>query len=75
MLSGGELARVILAFGIALNDMTNSPLLLLDETFASLDSDTITTAITGIKENIKNKSVLTIVHQPIEGLFDEVITL
>ena len=36
-LSGGEKARVILAFTLALSEMFNTPLLLLDESTANLD--------------------------------------
>lgn len=75
MLSGGELAKVTLAYSLAFNDMCNCPLLLLDESFASLDSDSTTNAITHIKSYSKNKLILIIVHQPINGIFDRIIEL
>jgi exonuclease SbcC len=75
MLSGGELARVVLAFSLSLNDMTNSPLILLDESFASLDTDTTNNIIQNIKQNIKNKLMIVIIHQPVFGLFDKTIEL
>ena len=39
MLSGGELSRVVLAYTLALSEMFNTPLLLLDECTSSLDQD------------------------------------
>lgn len=76
MLSGGELARVVLAYSLALNDMSHSPLLLLDESFSSLDADTTNLAITNIRNYIqKDKLVLCIVHQPLMGLFDHIVML
>jgi len=75
MLSGGELSRVILAFTLALGEMFNTPILLLDESTASLDQEATTLVFDSIKENFKGKMVLIIAHQIIQGVFDKVIKL
>ena len=75
MLSGGELSRVILAFTLALSEMFNVPLLMIDETTSSLDQELTTQVFSSIKENFKDKLVLLIAHQVVEGSFDKVITL
>ena len=75
MLSGGELSRVILAFTLALGEMFNTPILLLDESTASLDQEATTLVFDSIKENFKGKMVLIIAHQVIQGVFDKVIKL
>jgi len=72
-LSGGELARVVLAFTLALNEMFNSPLLLLDECTASLDQDLTTTVFDAIRENFKSKTVIVEAHQVVDGVFDKII--
>lgn len=75
MLSGGETSRVILAFTLALAEIHNSPLILLDESTASLDQDLTSSVITGLKENFSNKLVVLIAHQVVQGVFDKVIKL
>ena len=72
-LSGGELARVIIAFTVGLSEIFKSPLLILDETTASLDQELTTTVFDAIKDNFKNKLVLIVAHQVVEGIFDEII--
>ena len=74
-LSGGELARVILAFTLSLAEIFNSPLLLLDEICASLDEEMTTIVFTSIKEHFKDIPILAISHQCTEGIFDKVIKL
>lgn len=74
-LSGGELCRVVLAFTLALGEMFNTSLLLLDESTSSLDQDTTTVVFDAIKENFKDKTVLIIAHQVVEGVFDTIIKL
>jgi ABC-type lipoprotein export system ATPase subunit len=75
MLSGGELSRVVLAFTLALGEMFNTPMLLLDESTASLDQEATTVVFDSIKENFKGKMVLIIAHQVIQGVFDKIIKL
>jgi exonuclease SbcC len=74
-LSGGELSRVILAFTLALSEIFNSPILLLDESTASLDQDSTTIVFDAIKENFKNKFVLIVAHQVVLGIFDKIIKI
>jgi ABC-type transport system involved in cytochrome bd biosynthesis fused ATPase/permease subunit len=74
-LSGGELSRVILCFTLALGEMSNCPLLMLDESTASLDQDSTTIVFDTIKEHFKGKIVLVVAHQVTEGIFDKVIKL
>lgn len=75
MLSGGELSRVILAYTLALGEMFNTPLLMLDECTASLDQDLTGVVFEGIKENFNGKLVLIVAHQVITGTFDQKIQL
>lgn len=75
MLSGGELSRVNLAYTIALAEMFNIPLLLLDECTASLDEDLTNTVFETIRESFNGKITLIIAHQIIKGQFDKVINL
>jgi DNA repair exonuclease SbcCD ATPase subunit len=74
-LSGGELSRVVLAYTLALAEIFNSPLILLDECTASLDQDLATAVMEGIKKNFGNKLVVIIAHQIISGDFDKQISL
>jgi DNA repair exonuclease SbcCD ATPase subunit len=75
MLSGGELSRIVLAFTLALAEIFNIPIIMLDECTASLDQDLTSDVFEGIKENFKGKLVLVIAHQIIESYFDKVIKL
>lgn len=75
MLSGGELARVVLAFTLALSEIFNSPILLLDECTASLDQETTSIVMEGIRKNFSQKLVISIAHQVVSGDFDRQINL
>jgi ABC-type dipeptide/oligopeptide/nickel transport system ATPase subunit len=75
MLSGGELSRVILAYTLALGEIFNTPLLMLDESTASLDQHMTSCVFNGIKEHFNRKLVVIIAHQIVEGSFDRVINL
>lgn len=75
-LSGGEYARVNLAFTLSLALIFKTPLLLLDETLSSLDEDASDVVFASIKKHFKNIPVITILHQVTsEGEFDQVIKL
>lgn len=74
-LSGGELSRVVLAYTLALAEIFNSPLILLDECTASLDQDLATVVMDGIRKNFGNKLVIIIAHQIVSGDFDNQICL
>jgi DNA repair exonuclease SbcCD ATPase subunit len=75
MLSGGELSRVVLAYTLALSEMFNTPLLLLDECTSSLDQDLTNVVFDGIREHFAGKLVIIIAHQVIVGTFDKIINL
>jgi ABC-type transport system involved in cytochrome bd biosynthesis fused ATPase/permease subunit len=74
-LSGGELSRVILAFTLALADMFNVPLILLDEVTSSLDQDMNSIIIESVKTHFTNKLVLLISHQSLTGIYDKIINI
>ena len=75
MLSGGELARVVLGYTLALAEIFNTPLLLLDECTASLDQEMTGIVFDSIKEHFNGKVALIIAHQVVSGVFDKVINL
>lgn len=74
-LSGGELSRVILAFTLALNEISNSPLLLLDESTASLNQEATSIVFDAVQEHCKHKTCLIIGHQIVEGTFNQILKL
>ena len=73
-LSGGEGDRASLALTLALNRLSGCPILMLDESLASLDINMKDAAIRTIRENTNN-TVLIIMHDGIEGIFDESINI
>ena len=75
MLSGGEISRIILAYTLALGEIFNTQLLMLDESTSSLDQTMTSCVFNGIKEHFNGKLVLIIAHQIVEGSFDRVIKL
>jgi len=72
-LSGGEIDRCSLASICGLNTMLNSPLLILDESLSSLDSDKNNEIITFLKDLAQDKLVLICSHEAVEGTFDRII--
>lgn len=75
-LSGGEYARVNLAFTLSLAEIFKTPLLLLDETMSSLDEDVADIVFLSIKKHFKTIPVISILHQvQSEGDFDQVVKL
>lgn len=74
-LSGGELDRCNLASICGINTMLNSPILILDESLASLDADTNTEIINFLKELGQDKLILVCSHEAVRGIFDTVISL
>jgi ABC-type transport system involved in cytochrome bd biosynthesis fused ATPase/permease subunit len=75
MLSGGELARVVLAYTLSLAEIFNSPMILLDECTSSLDQEMTTIVMDGIRKSFSNKLVIIIAHQVITGYFDNQLFL
>jgi len=74
-ISGGEFDRVVLAFTLALSDMFNTPMLMLDECTAGLDEHTTAIVFETIREHMKNKPVFVIGHQIVQGIFDKIINI
>ena len=74
-LSRGESSRVILAFTLALSEMFNTPILLLDECTSNLNQELTITVFDSIKDNFKDKLVILVAHQVVKGVFDTVIEL
>ena len=72
-LSGGQFSRLVLAFQLALSDMYNSPILMLDESLQGCDIATQEICISSIKEISDRKLVLMIEHHTQDYFFDEVI--
>lgn len=71
-LSGGERDRVNLAYTLALNELMNSRILMLDETLSSLDLDTKSDVMTMIKSKFTN--VIVVSHGIDHSLFDKVVS-
>jgi DNA repair exonuclease SbcCD ATPase subunit len=74
-LSGGEYDRVVLAFALTFADITQSPLLLLDECVSSLDQENADLVFNCIKSQCRNKLVVLIAHQIVTGMFDKKMNL
>jgi DNA repair exonuclease SbcCD ATPase subunit len=73
-MSGGEGDRASLALTLALKRLSSCPLLMLDESLASLDLNMKEASIRTIRENL-NETVLIVMHDGIEGVFQNVIDL
>lgn len=76
-LSGGEHDRVHLCYTLALSEMLNNRILLLDECFGTLDEKNNTKVVEMLQEkNITRTSlILCVAHRAVEGAFDQIITL
>lgn len=75
MLSGGELARLVLAYTLALGEMFSVPLVMLDESTSSLDEETANDVFETINDSFKDKLVIVVAHQIVTGAFDKIINL
>lgn len=74
-LSGGQRDRVNLAFTLALSELVENRILLLDECISSLDAETSDIVVETLKEKYKGKLVLCVAHQVNTGVFDKVIKI
>lgn len=74
-MSGGELQRCEMAFILAVNDMIGGKLLIFDESFNELDSQTNSEVLTLVRDVCaeNNKLVLIVSHEAVRGIFDEEI--
>lgn len=75
-LSGGEKDRISLALTLALSTVNGSPFLFMDETMSSLDGQFREFCINTLKSKIgKNKTIICINHEDIEGNYDDILLL
>jgi len=72
-LSGGEQARVVIAYTLALGDIMGSPICMLDEVTANLDSEMTEIIFETVKSNTENKIVIAVAHQCVDGIFNNII--
>lgn len=70
-MSGGEGDRASLALTLALKRLSSCPILMLDESLASLDLNMKESALRTIRQNTTD-TVLIIMHDGIEGQYDHV---
>jgi exonuclease SbcC len=73
-LSGGEGDRVSLALVLALNQVSNSPIIMLDECVSSLDGALKEACIRAMK-SIENKTIICVDHEGVEGYYDKTIVI
>jgi len=73
-LSGGEFDRCTLASVCGINTMLKSPILILDESMSSLDSDNNTEILRFLGEFAQDKLIIVASHEAVIGIFDTVIT-
>jgi len=73
-LSGGERDRVNLAYTLALSELFDNRILMLDECISSLDYETSNKVIETLKEKYAGKLILCVAHQVETGVFDHVIS-
>jgi len=75
-LSGGEGDRVSLGLILALNRVSSSPFLMLDECLTSLDPSIRESCLKALRENISGlKTILCVNHDDVEGYYDDVLRL
>ncbi len=73
MLSGGEYDRVVLAYALAIAELSDPPLLLLDECISSLDAETAEIVCEHLRETSKSRCTILIAHQIQTGMFERVV--
>lgn len=74
MLSGGEGDRISLALVLSLNQVSSSPLVLLDECISSLDGKLKESCIEVMKQ-FQYKTIICVDHEGVEGYYDRTITV
>lgn len=73
-LSGGEKDRVIVAGTLALCEIANSPLVMLDESIRSLDAETVNNVVQ-VLNKFDERMVLLISHQVVSGVFNSTLEI
>jgi len=84
-LSGGEKQKCNIAFFQAVNNIVNSVrrdsplfpdgLMIFDESFNNLNSNTNTDILRLVKDMNVGKAIYVVSHEAVQGIFDEVVTL
>lgn len=74
-LSGGECDRISLALTITFNLIMGSKIMLLDEVMSSLDAVNREKCLMVMKKYLKDKIILNVCHETIEGYYDQIIEL
>ncbi len=74
-MSGGEFDRCTLASICGINSMLGSPILVLDESLASLDTDTNTEIIRFLSELAEDKLIIVCSHEAVRGIFDDILEM
>lgn len=73
--SGGEADRLSLAFTCAVAEFSDCPLLFLDECISSLDVELRDRVIRTLRSVVKNKFVIVVCHDTLDGLFDKIVSV
>lgn len=73
-LSGGEGNRVVVASTLAMCEIVNSPLIMLDESVNNLDATTAANVIQ-VLNNMTERTVLLISHQAVTGIFASTVEI
>jgi ABC-type iron transport system FetAB ATPase subunit len=74
-LSGGELDRFSIAVATAFACFQGCPVLIFDETIASLDPARRADCVEAVAELLPGRAVVFITHDPPQGLFETVLTM
>jgi DNA repair exonuclease SbcCD ATPase subunit len=74
-LSGGEQSRACLAFQLAISDLYNSPILLLDEPFAGVHPTLRDECLEVLREVGQKKLILMAEHGAPDSSFDSIVTV
>jgi len=72
-LSGGEKDRVSIALTLALSNMTKSPVVIFDESMASLSEEMRETCLETMRKYTDGKTVINVCHSTVEGYYDKII--
>jgi DNA repair exonuclease SbcCD ATPase subunit len=73
--SGGEQKRCEIAFLLAINEMLNSPIIMLDECLNNLPADILNDILQFLKTIGKHKLILMVAHRTSEAVFDDIIRI
>ena len=75
ILSGGEKDRLSLAFTIVFSKLSKGKFMFLDECFSSLDAEWREKSVRLIKNHLREKIVVNVCHDSVEGFYDKTIRL